>query len=249
MNILDGLKDIVKHTTGLGFIDMVKVIGTGTDAKVEAIDADKTVIIFGNMYQPIVGIDSTVGLSRIPVLKGFMDFPPFAVATSKTAVVKENRAGVDIPSEVKFDSGVGHVGYYRFMSETMVNDQIKVPPFRGATWDITITPDKKSVTELSLLQGVLGGFEKRFIVNVDKGTLNFSVGNGPTDRTTIPFATGVTGNLKHQWSWPLSQLLSILKLGDTASTITMNFSDQGALKIDIDSGIGQYSYILPAARS
>jgi len=247
--LLDSFKDIVKHTAGLGFIDMVKLVGTKTDAKVEAIDADKTVVIFGSMYQPIEGIDTTVGLSQIAVLKGYMDFPLFSGDKSSTTIVTELRNGVTVPTEVKFDSGLGHLSNYRFMSETMVNEQIKVPPFKGATWNITITPEKKNITNLSYFQGVLGGFEKRFVVSVDKGVLNFNVGDGPTNRTTVPFAENVTGTMKHQWSWPLTQVLSILKLSETASTTTMNFSDMGALKIDIDSGIGKYSYILPAGKA
>lgn len=247
--MLDSFKDIVKHTAGLGFIDMVKIVGTGSDAKIEAIDTDKTVVIFGDMYQPIKGIDSTVGLSRIAVLKGFIDFPLFSSDKAVIDIVTEVRGGATVPTEIKFDSGSGHKSNYRFMSETMVNEQIKVPPFKGATWNLTVIPEKKKIAELGYFQGVLGGFEKRFVVSVDKGTLNFDVGSGPTDRTTVPFATNVTGTMKHQWSWPLSQVLSILKLSETASTTTMYFSDMGALKIDIDSGIGKYSYILPAGKA
>jgi hypothetical protein len=249
-NILDSLKDIIKHTNSLGFIDMVKVVGTATDAKIEAIDADKTVVIFGSMYQPITGIDTTVGLSRIAILKGYIDFPLFSTDKSAVDIVSELRGTVNVPSEIKFDSGAGHTANYRFMGESMINEQIKVPPFKGATWNVTIQPEKKKIAELAYFQGVLGGFEKRFVVSVDaKGTLNFNVGSGPTDRTIVPFATNVTGTLKHQWSWPLAQVLGILKLSETASTTTMNFSDMGALKIDIDSGIGKYSYILPAGKA
>ena len=68
--LIDSFKDIIKHTNSLGFIDMVKIVGTTTEAKIEAIDADKTVVIFGSMYQPIKDIDTTVGLSRIAILKG-----------------------------------------------------------------------------------------------------------------------------------------------------------------------------------
>jgi hypothetical protein len=249
MSIVDSLKDIIKHTSGLGFIDMCKIVGTPTDAKIEAIDADKTVVIFGSLYQPIENIDTTVGLSRIPVLKGFIDFPPFSSDKSKTSIVIEVRNGVSVPTEVDFNSGAGHKANYRFMSETMVNEQIKVPPFKGATWNVTITPEKQKITELSYMQGTLGGFEKRFVVSVDKGVLIFSVGTGPTDRVNLPFASNVQGTLKHQWSWPLTQVLSILKLTDTSSTATMSFSDMGALKIDIDSGAGKYSYILPAGKA
>jgi hypothetical protein len=248
--MLDQLKDIVKHTSGLGFIDMVKVVGSTATAKIETKDADNTVIIFGEMYQPIEGIAATVGLSRIAVLKGYIDFPPYSGATANVAIVTENRGGVDTPTEIKFSSGDGHISNYRFMSESMINEQVKVPPFKGATWNVTIEPEKKKISELSYFQGVLGGFEKRFTVSVDaNNTLNFSVGTGPTDRTTTPFAKNVTGSLKHQWSWPLSQVLSILKLSETASSTTMKFSDMGALMIEIDSGMGKYSYILPAGKA
>lgn len=249
MSLLDSLKDIVKHTNGLGFIEMVKVIGSVNDAKIEAIDAEKTVVVFGTMYQPITGLESTIGLSRMSILKGNLDFPPFSSDKATIKLVTEVRNNVSVPTEVEFNSGEGHVSNYRFMGESMINEQIKVPAFKGATWNITIKPEKKRIADLAYFQGFLGGFEKRFTVNVDKnGTMNFGVGTGPTDRVNVPFATNVTGSMKNSWTWPLSQVLSILKLGDTAD-VSMDFSDMGALRIEIDSGIGKYQYILPAGKS
>jgi hypothetical protein len=242
--LLDQFKDIVKHTHSLGFIEMVKLIGTATDAKIESIDADKTVVIYGDMYQPIKEIETTVGLSRLAQLKGFIDLH----SASTVAITNEQRGGVNVPTELKFDNGEGEQAMYRFMSEAMANEQIKVPPFKGATWNVTLKPEKKKIDRLNSYQGILGSFEKRFIVSTDKDVLNFSIGSGPTDRSNVPFATGITGSLKHQWSWPLTQVLSILKLNDTED-VTMHFSDMGALKIDIDSGIGKYSYILPAGKA
>lgn len=242
--MLDAFKDIVKHTHNLGFIEMVKVIGTSSTAKIEAMDVDKTVVVYGDMYQPIKDIESTVGLSRLAQLKGFIDLHDKSIVS----VVSEVRNGVTVPTELKFDNGEGEVAAYRFMSETMANEQIKVPPFKGAVWNVTLKPEKKKIDRLNAYQGILGGFEKRFIVSTDKDTLNFSIGSGPTDRSVVPFATGITGALKHQWSWPLTQLLSILKLNDTED-LTMHFSDMGAMKIDVDSGTGKYSYILPAGKA
>lgn len=243
--LLDTLKDIVKHTHNLGFIDMVKVIGSTTDLKIETKDADNTVIIFGNMYQPLTDLESTIGLSRLGILKGYIGMHD----SSNVSITSEVRNNVSVPTEITFDDGSGFVSNYRFMSESMINDQVRVPPFKGATWDITLTPTKASINRLSENFGVLGSIEKRFTVSVDKGTLKFNIGSGPTDRTTIPFATNVTGTLKHQWSYPLTQVLSILKLTDSSSSATMSFSDMGALKIDIDSGIGKYSFILPAGKN
>ena len=59
------------------------------------------------------------------------------------------------------------------------------------------------------------------------------------------FARNVDGELKQNWSWPLHQVLSILKLGMSGACV-MNISDQGALQISIDSGLAVYNYILPA---
>ncbi len=241
---LDQFKDIVKHTHSLGFIEMVKLVGTTTDAKIEAIDADKTVVVYGEMYQPVKDVAVTVGLSRLAQLKGFIDLHE----KSTVSVTSETRGATTAPTELKFDNGEGEVAAYRFMSEAMANEQIKVPPFKGASWNVTIKPEQKSIARLSSYSGILGAFEKRFTVSVTGGVLNFSIGSGPTDRSNIPFAKGVTGTLAHQWSWPLTQVLSILKLNDNED-VTMNFSDMGALKIEVDSGIGKYSYILPAAKN
>ena len=241
---LDQFRDIIKHTHSLGFIEMVKLVGTTTDAKIEAIDADKTVVIYGEMYQPVKSIETTVGLSRLAQLKGFIDLHEKSTIT----VTNEMRGTVSAPTELKFDDKEGEVAVYRFMSESMANEQIKVPPFKGATWNVTIKPDQARIARLNSYQGILGGFEKRFIVSTTNDVLNFSIGSGPTDRSNVPFAKGITGALKHQWSWPLTQVLSILKLNDNED-VTMNFSDMGALKIEVDSGIGKYSYILPAAKN
>jgi hypothetical protein len=244
MSLLDSMKDILKHTASLGFIEMVKVIGSTTTAKIETKDADNTVIIFGELYQPIKGIDATLGLSRLAVLKALIGIHE----GSDVSVVTDTRNGVATPVELLFDNKDGMIGSYRFMSADMINDQVKVPPFKGATWDVTVTPTKVAIDMLNDNFGALGSYEKRFTVSVVKGTLTFAIGSGPTDRVTVPFAKGVTGTLKHQWSYPVSQVLSILKLADT-STCTMSFSDQGALKVDIDSGLGKYSYILPAGKA
>jgi len=245
MVLLDALKDIVKHTHSLGFIDMVKVVGSATDLKIETKDADNTVIIYGSMYQPVAGLESTIGLSRMGLLKGIIGTHNESTVT----LVNETRNNATVPTEITFDNGKEFVSTYRLMSETMINEQVKVPAFKGAAWDVTATPSAGDIALLGSNFSIYGGYEKRFSVKVDKGTLKFEIGSGPTDRVTIPFATGVTGTLKHNWTYPLSQIISILKLTDTAASATMSFSDAGALKIDIDSGIGKYSFILPAGKA
>ena len=77
------------------------------------------------------------------------------------------------------------------------------------------------------------------------GNLVFFIGDSSTDKVELPFANNVEGELKTGWSFPLSTVLTILKLSDT-STMNMKISDQGAMMIMVDSGLGIYEYILPA---
>lgn len=243
MALRDSIKDIVKHTHSLGFINKVKITGKDGQSKIEAIDDDKTVVMYGTMNEEIADLaDSEIGLTNMAVLNGYLNIHP---NDSTLEFVTEDRQGEIIPTELKFANTTGLISNYRFMSKVMVADSIKVPPFRGVKWNVTIKPERKSIATLAAVQGILGGSEKKFTVSLSaKQVLNFTVGSGPTDRTVIPFATGVTGDLKHQWSWPLSQVLSILKLADTSDT-TIHVSDSGAMMIEIDSGIGAYQYILP----
>lgn len=243
---LDNFLDIIKHTSGLGFIEMAKLTGSATDVKLEAMDDDRTVVLNATLKNPIDGLEGTIGLSRLGILSGYLNFAPFAEAAAKTEIKTQKRGTDEVPAEIKFDSGVGHVAHYRFMSAEIAEEQIKVPPFKGATWQVVITPTKSAMKDLSAMNAILGAFESTFTVRTTDDTLEFLIGSGTSDRTTIVFAKDIQGELKHQWSWPLAQVLAILKLHESSASCTMSFSDQGALMIAIDSGLGQYEYILPA---
>lgn len=244
--IQDSFLDIIKHTSKLGFIEMVKLIGEDGATKIEAIENDRVVVVYGDLNEEIEGLDGTVGLARLSILDGYLHFPPFESDNATIAIKTQDRNGVTTPLELSFDSNDGADSSYRFMNKVQADEQIQTPPFRGVTWNIEIVPTKQNLKDLSYIYTVMGGFEPNFMVSVDNGNLEFHVGEGANDRTKLTIAKGVTGTLKHQWSWPLSHVLSILKLLDSSESCTLHISDQGALKIEIKSGIGTYQYILPA---
>lgn len=244
--LYDSLQDILKHTFSLGFIDAVKVEGENGETNLKAISADKSVVMYAKMKEALAEFDEhTTGFSRMGVLKGLLDFPLYADGEATIAIKTQTRDNEQIPAEVYFESKQGHKATYRVMGLEAVEQQIKVPPFRGVTWDITIEPSTKNLKDLSYFSGVLGSYEPMFGVVSNGSDLEFHIGAGGGDRTIIPVASGVTGSLSGKWSWPLTQVLAILKLGETGMC-TMAFSDQGAAMIEVDSGIGEYQYILPA---
>lgn len=249
MNLLDSMKDIIKHTNGLGFIDTVKIIGSSKTAKIQAIDVDHSTYIYGELNSPIPGIDSTVGMSRIQILRGYMDSPALNAPNSSVKVVRESRNNVDVPSEIKFESGEGTILSYRLMSEMMINDKINLPSVSLKDWDVSITPEKKKITELSYNNSVLGTFEKRVIVYTDKNKLKFAIGDGPNDRIEMVFSDNVSGKISKPMQFPIDKILRILKLTDTAVSTKMDFNNVGVLKIEVDSGIGHYSFVIPAIKT
>lgn len=236
------LRDILKHTHGLPFIDSVKIIGEDGGIRIESIDEDQTVVLFGKLKKNIEQLDGhTIGLSRMGILSGYLNFPLFDTDEAEIDIPLNHK---DEPHEITFNSNNGHRSSYRMMNEMMADKLIKVPPFKGVPWHVEIEPTKQNLDELKYFSGILSSQNPLFSVAVVDGDLVFELGAGTDSQTTVPFARGVDGNLSHTWSFPLAQVLAILKLSDPA-ICTMSFSDHGALKISIDSGIGEYDYIIP----
>lgn len=243
--LVDELKDILAQTHGLGFIDMMKIESSATETKISAIDDAKTVVINGTLKTPLTELDGTVGLSRMAVLQGYLKFPPFAVDKATVGITTTNRDGEDIPTEVSFSSPDGHASSYRFMHRDVIDEQIQVPNFKGATWDVVITNTDSLMKDLGYFNGVLGSFEPVFTAKTDGTDLNFYIGSGATDRATVPVAKGVSGTLNGA-TWRLVETLAILKLASKADDCTLSFSNKGVLKIEMETALGTYEYLLPA---
>lgn len=244
--IKDIFKDILRHSHALGFIEMVKISGTAEGTTIEAMDADKTVILQGKLHNPVADfIDQTVGLSRMSVLDGYLKFPGFSDEGAKVDIETQSRNGEDIPVEIAFESAEGHSGSYRFMLADVINQQLKTVKMKEIPWDVTIVPTQKNLKDLGYFNGVLGGFEPVFSPTTESGALYFNIGEGAGDKGKLPINNNVDGELSGNWKWEIDKALSILRLSDSANC-TVSFSNAGAMQIVIDSGLGEYTYILPA---
>ena len=244
--IKDTLKDVLKHTHNLGIFEMVKVTGTAEQTAIETVDADKTVIFKGVTVNPVPDfVDATVGLSRMNVLDGYLKYPDFDDADATVQVIKQNRNDVDVPTEVEFISQAGTDAHYRFMLADVVNQQLKEIKFKGAEFDVNIVPSAKNLKDLGYFNGVLSQFESTFSPRTEDGKLYFYIGDAGGDRTKIQIAEAVEGDMNHEFHWPLDIVLRILRLGDNANCV-LSINQKGLLQIIVDSGIGTYTYLLPA---
>jgi hypothetical protein len=246
MAIKDVFKDVLKHTHGLGIFEMVKITGSLDKTEIETVDEHKTVIFKGEMLNPVAEfVDSTVGLSRMQVLQGYLQYPGFDDENAKQEVIMQERNGENVPVEVKFTAQDGNDAHYRFMLADVINQQLKAIKFKGAEFDVNVVPSTKNLKDLGYFNSVLGGFEANFSPKTDGTKLWFHIGDGVSDRTKILVSDSIEGSITKDWRWPLDIVLKILRLSDSGNCV-MSINDQGLLQIIVDSGIGKYTYLLPA---
>lgn len=246
MSTRDVIQDIVKHTAGLGFISTVKVTGSDTETLLDAMDSDRTVILKAKLNNPMPEFAGEFGMGMLDKLQGITGLLNFQAEGTTVEVVRSERNGTSIPSDLSVKDVEGNEDKYRFMNKETVDQILQTVKFKGVDWDVTFEPTKQKVSELQQLAGVYGGVEPNFTVKTEDGNLIITVGaNDGSFTGKRIFAKNVDGEIKEGFAWPLSQVLSILKLGMSSSCV-MQISSKGALQISVDSGIGQYDYILPA---
>ena len=238
----DILQDLVAHTHSLGFIPLVKVTSDDKETMIEAMAEDRSVIVSAKTKSPVSGLEGTFGMPNLNKLDLHLKCPEYKDNAQITVVVA-NRNGEDIPTGLHFENAAKDFkNDYRFMNQDIINEKLKSVKFKGAQWAIEFEPTVAAIQRLKF-QSAAHSEETVFQVTTDNDNLIFSFGDASTHAGSFTFQSGVTGKLKQTWSWPVSQVQSILGL---SGDVTMRISDQGAMQITVDSGLVVYDYILPA---
>ena len=237
----DILQDVVAHTHALGFLSLVKVNneeGTSIDSMAE----DRSVILSAETKAPVAEFKGTFGMPNLDKLALHLKNPEYK-DNAKIEVVQAERNGETVPTHIHFENAAGDFqNDYRFMNKAIIEEKLKTVKFKGAQWNVSFQPSMASIARMKLMSAAHPE-EPTFNVKTKDGNLVFSFGDASTHAGEFVFQHGIEGALQHTWSWPVAQVQSILSLdGD----ITMSISDQGAMKISVDSGMVKYDYILPA---
>lgn len=238
----DYLQDIVHHTHGLGFIDLVKIEGTDEETILEGLAEDRSVIIKAKFKNPVAEFIGTFGMPNLNKLDLLLKIPVYN-ENAKLELQKQERNGVEVPVGIHFENESGDFNNdYRFMTSELIGEKLKSVKFKGVEWNITINPTVAAIQRLAY-QAQVHSEEATFIAKTLNDNLEFVFGDHSTHAGNFVFHPSVEGKLAHGWAWPVLQIQSILKL---AGDKTMMFSDQGAAQINVDSGLAVYEYILPA---
>lgn len=240
----DILQDIVSHTHNLGFLNIVKVSGDDKKTGIDSMADDRSVILTAETANPYPDMVGIFGMPQLNKLKIHLDCPEYKEG-AKIEVVKAQRNGSEIPVGLHFENKGGDFkNDYRFMNTDIINEKMKTVKFKGVNWDVEIIPTVAAVQRFNF-QASANNEHTTFVVKTDGDKLKFYFGDQSTHAGEFVFAEGIKGKITANLSWPVSQVLSILKIADVNNT-KMSFSNQGALQIELDSGLATYKYIIPA---
>ena len=237
----DILQDVVAHTHALGFLSLVKV-NNDEGTQIDSMAEDRSVILSAETATPVSEFVGTFGMPNLDKLALHLKNPEYK-DNAKIEVVQAERNGEMIPTHIHFENAAGDFqNDYRFMNKAIIEEKLKTVKFKGATWAVEFAPSMASIARMKLMSAAHSE-EPTFNVKTVDGNLVFSFGDASTHAGEFVFQHGVEGTLSHTWSWPVAQVQAILGLDGDA---TMSISDQGAMKISVNSGMATYDYILPA---
>lgn len=238
----DILQDIVAHTYALGFISLVKVTAEKGKTSINSMAEDRSVILYAETHSNIDEFEGVFGMPNLEKLNLHLKNPEYK-DNAKIEIVSEERNKEIVPTTIHFENSSGDFqNDYRFMSKTIVEEKLKTAKFKGANWNVNITPSMASIARLKLMSAAHSE-ESNFTVKTENNNLVFYFGDASTHAGSFVFQHNIEGHLNQTWNWPIQQVLSILNLdGD----IIVSISDQGAMMISVDSGLAKYDYILPA---
>lgn len=240
------ISDLVKKIGGLGFVDTVKVTGTADETKVEAIDGDKTVIIKAKFNEAQPDLIGEFGISSLQLLNGLLNFSSYKTDDATFTVKRRDVGGKTVPEEFEFRDANQLGSNFRLMSANLVPEQ---PLVADIKWDVTFVPSKSRIQEFSALAGLYAQFDQFFSVKTVDGNLVVAIGEegAATHRASLVLAENIEGELKGELLWPISQFLSILKMGD-GHDCTVSITTKGAMQVAVTTEHAEYFYILPARR-
>jgi len=238
------LQDIVAHTNKLGFLNIVKITGTAQKTSIDSMADDRTVIMYAETANPYPDMIGTYGMPQLEKLRYLLDGKEYQ-EDSKIEVVTAERNGETIPVGLHFENKDGDFkNDYRFMNQDIINEKLKTVKFRGVKWDVEVEPSIAAVQRFQFQAGA-NTEHTTFLAKTDGDKLTFTFGDVSSQGGEFVFATGIVGKITKAWTWPVTSVLSILKVADANNT-KISFSNEGAMQITLDSGLATYKYIIPA---
>lgn len=237
----DILQDIVSHTHALGFLSTLKVVTDEHNTTIQSITDDRSVILNATTHERIDDFTGTFGMAYLEKLNLLLKNPEYQ-EDAKIEIVKKQKDDQEYPAYIHFENVIGDFqNDYRFINKEIIDSNLKTFKFKGANWQLDFQPPVASITRMKLMSAIHSE-EPHFQVRSDEENLVFSFGNDSTQSGEFVFKHKAGGKLNTKKKYPVLEVQSILSLSGDSN---ISISDDGVMKISIDSGLAIYEYILP----
>jgi hypothetical protein len=234
--------DLVNHTNSLK-IGSIKVSSSDEETKFLA-KIDQSLVMFAKTAVPVKELNGTFGLSDLSTLSYHLKNPEYQKDATIT-IVEKDEGGVKVPQSMQFvNKNKDFKNEYRFVAKNIINRQVEDVVFSGkdVKWVAEFIPTQLSIDRLKRMTGGLTD-TLFFSYKLEDKNLNLYFGDQSTHAGSFTFETLPEGCLKHSFTWVLNHFQSVLDL-DGDKRIIM--SDQGIMKIEVDSKITKYEFYLLA---
>lgn len=240
----DILQDIVSHTHGMGFLNIVKISTDSNSTRITSItEKNKNVILFGSAHNRVDEFDGVFGMSNLDKLNLLLKNPEYQENATIKLMHKLNNNKEEYISGLRFENDAGDfINEYKFINKDIVEQKLKDLKFKGSPppWHIEFEPPVTSITRMKLMSAIHSE-NLHFIIRSDNDNIIFSFGDSVTHEGEFVFKHNVGYTLTAQSIYPVQEVQSILSL---SGNITMSISDGFGIKISVDSGLATYEYIL-----
>lgn len=239
------LLDIIKQTNGL--VKIIKITGTPTETRIQAVDDNKVLFIEATLNDPIPEFVGEFGLGSLNMLKGLLEFANYRTDEATFTVKRRDwkETGTVEHFEFRDRKGAG-LSVFRCMSPERVPDQAEI---RNIPFDVDFTPNRSKLSEFAQLAALYAEVDKDklFAVKTEGGNLLFCFGddNASTHHGSMVFEEGVTGLINGKPLWQSDSFLKIMKLTGERDGV-LRISSRGVLNIETQTEFGKYQYYMRA---
>ena len=239
--IKDYLLDIIKHTHGLGIIDLVKVSNEDGTTHIDGVNDKKNVILLGTTHELVKEFSGSFGMPNLSKLNMLLGCNEYAENANISLEVSKDKG----PVSIHFTNALGDFkNDYRLMNQNVVQEKLKPIKFKQPKWDVEFSPTLASINRLSFQASVHSETETFTFKTDNNNNVICSFGDAANHAGEFVFSSGASGKLIDSNKWPTSYICSILKLNDSSASCKISISNESLMEIAIDSGLAQYNYYI-----
>ena len=236
--MLNILKDISAHLSSFGTLEMIRVKQLGDCVEISGIEASQQFVLIAKTKDKLQDIEDDFGMSNFGRLNYLLTNSEYKT-NSKIDIKREQRKGKVVPVKIEFvNEDADFKNTYNFVSSEILKIKVKEFQAQPCKWLCAFAP---SVTAINRFKGMAGAFTKEpvFRLRLDNENLIVSFGDDNTDNGEFVFQKGIKVHVDSVSLWPAAAFGAILALDGEK---VMHLSNDGAIKIVVDSGLIVYEF-------